>query len=303
MQVNLGNDNTRQVGFDPAPGLAPAPLAAPALAPAPLGPAPLPDGWEEMIDPGSQKPYYVNHVTKSSTWDRPLPVFTPPSLPPPGVAAADVPAGPAWEEQLPDKSWKPLPANVSADLEKTFSSGDPACIYPFPCGAADDISLKRMELRRCLLPEADILYECCVLKGAVAAPSHDYDEADNAAIIAARKAGQKTIKLPDKPWGSFEIRYGEKAISPQYTHPIPSGAAQVNLRDNKIREVKAKSKSAGTPATYERRAIRRDPNAPPKFFYLDDKEEHKPYSDVSCAPSRFVPWPFRAMPMTTPAFC
>ena len=192
--------------------------------------------------------------------------------------------GPAWEEQLPDKSWKTLPHSICNELEGAYKQGYPACHYPFPIGAADDISLTRMQLRRCTVAESDLLYYCCVLKGAAAAPPHDYDEADNAAIIAARKSGQKILRLPDKNGFSFEIRYGCKAVSPLYTHPISSGAAQVNLKDNKIREVKPKSRS-GAPVKWERRAIRRDPRASPQFFYLDEHRHHRPYSDVSITPT------------------
>ena len=100
------------------------------------------------------------------------------------------------------------------------------------------------------------------------------------AIVAARKSGQKILRLRDKPWGKFEIGYGSQATSPRFRYPLKSGAAQVNLDDDNIREVKFRSKS-GAPIKWERRPICRDPQAPPKFFYVDDEGLHHPYSQVS----------------------
>ena len=33
---------------------------------------PLPNGWEEKIDPQSGRPYYVNHFSKTTQWERPI---------------------------------------------------------------------------------------------------------------------------------------------------------------------------------------------------------------------------------------
>ena len=38
----------------------------------------LPPHWEERIDPASGKPFYLNHATKVTTWDRPQAQVTPP---------------------------------------------------------------------------------------------------------------------------------------------------------------------------------------------------------------------------------
>jgi len=35
------------------------------------GPAPIPSSWQEAIDPGSGKTYYINHETKATSWERP----------------------------------------------------------------------------------------------------------------------------------------------------------------------------------------------------------------------------------------
>jgi len=49
-------------------------------APAPA--AELPPGWEEMKDPSSGRTFYVNHNTKSTTWDRPVAEPAKPAAPP-----------------------------------------------------------------------------------------------------------------------------------------------------------------------------------------------------------------------------
>merc|ERR1712048_1444472 len=41
-----------------------------ALAPPPAVP-PLPEGWEELTDPNTGRTYYVDHVTKKTSWERP----------------------------------------------------------------------------------------------------------------------------------------------------------------------------------------------------------------------------------------
>jgi hypothetical protein len=52
-------------------------------------PPPLPPGWEAKYDPTTKRVFYVDHNTKSTTWDRPAP---PPSWRP-EPAAAPAPAG------------------------------------------------------------------------------------------------------------------------------------------------------------------------------------------------------------------
>jgi hypothetical protein len=56
-----------------------------------------------------------------------------------------------------------------------------------------------------------------------------YDAEDNAKIAAALKAGQPTIKLV-KPYGNFEIRFGENAVSDEWKEPPSSGIIQVRTQ-------------------------------------------------------------------------
>jgi len=49
---------------------------------APPQAAELPPGWEEMKDPSSGRTFYVNHNTKSTTWDRPVAEPPKPAAPP-----------------------------------------------------------------------------------------------------------------------------------------------------------------------------------------------------------------------------
>ena len=39
---------------------------------APAGLAPLPEGWEQRDDPRTGRIYYVNHVTKETSWTLPV---------------------------------------------------------------------------------------------------------------------------------------------------------------------------------------------------------------------------------------
>ena len=34
----------------------------------------LPPGWEMLIDPQSNRPYYVNHETQQTSWNPPIPL-------------------------------------------------------------------------------------------------------------------------------------------------------------------------------------------------------------------------------------
>jgi hypothetical protein len=55
-----------------------------------------------------------------------------------------------------------------------------------------------------------------------------FDAADNAAITAAHQTGVPALRLPDKPYGSFEVRFGANAVSRRLSQPPPSGMIQVN---------------------------------------------------------------------------
>eukprot|EP00048_Salpingoeca_helianthica_P022598 m.19241 g.19241 ORF g.19241 m.19241 type:complete len:1022 (-) comp7541_c0_seq1:33-3098(-) len=61
----------------PAPAVSPVPTPAPAPAPAPAttpqSASSLPPGWEERRDARTNRTYYINHVTRTTQWDRPLP--------------------------------------------------------------------------------------------------------------------------------------------------------------------------------------------------------------------------------------
>ena len=50
------------------------------------------NNWEEKIDPRTNKPYYINHTTKETTWERP-----------PGFAT-QLPLPPGWEERMDPQS-------------------------------------------------------------------------------------------------------------------------------------------------------------------------------------------------------
>ena len=59
----------------------PSALAGPRVAQAPppaYGAAPLPPGWEEKKTPDG-KPYYVDHNTKTTHWERPQAPAAPPA--------------------------------------------------------------------------------------------------------------------------------------------------------------------------------------------------------------------------------
>jgi len=59
--------------------------------------APLPPGWEEAKDPRSGRIFYVNHITKTTTWDRP--VASPPK--PAGPPSYNQFAVPAAQVEIP----------------------------------------------------------------------------------------------------------------------------------------------------------------------------------------------------------
>ena len=68
---------------------------------------------------------------------------------------------------------------------------------------------------------------------------HDfYDAADNTAIASALARGDRAVRLPPKPFGTFEIRFGAGATSSRMTTPPKSGMLQVNLANQNSREVR-----------------------------------------------------------------
>ena len=68
---------------------------------------------------------------------------------------------------------------------------------------------------------------------------HDfYDTVDNAAIASALARGDRAVRLPPKPFGTFEIRFGASATSSKWTKPPKSGMLQVNLANHNSREVR-----------------------------------------------------------------
>ena len=65
-----------------------------------------------------------------------------------------------------------------------------------------------------------------------------FDAADNAAIAQALANGDAAVRLPPKPFGTFEIRFGAGATSSRMTTPPKSGILQVNLANQNSREVR-----------------------------------------------------------------
>jgi hypothetical protein len=54
-----------------------------------------------------------------------------------------------------------------------------------------------------------------------------FDAADNAAVAAAHQSGVPAVRLADKPYGKFEVRFGANAVSSKMTTPPKSEMAQV----------------------------------------------------------------------------
>ena len=50
--------------------------------------------------------------------------------------------------------------------------------------------------------------------------------------------GDRAVRLPPKPFGTFEIRFGASATSSKWTKPPKSGMLQVNLANHDSREVR-----------------------------------------------------------------
>ena len=65
-----------------------------------------------------------------------------------------------------------------------------------------------------------------------------FDAADNAAIAHALANGDAAVRLPPKPFGTFEIRFGASATTSRLTTPPKSGMLQVNLANQNSREVR-----------------------------------------------------------------
>jgi hypothetical protein len=72
--------------------------------------APLPDGWEAKIDPGSGKVFYVDHNSKTTTWARPM------------APAAERPASAASRPASPEgvDPWGTMGLSV-AEVKKGYS--------------------------------------------------------------------------------------------------------------------------------------------------------------------------------------
>ena len=73
--------------------------------------APLPDGWEAKIDPGSGKVFYVDHNSKTTTWTRPA-----------ALAAAERPASASSRPASPEGAgpWGTMDLSV-AEVKEGFS--------------------------------------------------------------------------------------------------------------------------------------------------------------------------------------
>ena len=56
-----------------------------------------------------------------------------------------------------------------------------------------------------------------------------FDAADNALIAQAEARGEASVRLPPKPYGSFEVRFGANAKSPKWDVPPQSGMIQVRM--------------------------------------------------------------------------
>ena len=86
---------------------------------------PLPENWEERVDPNSGRTYYVNVVTRKSQWDRPVPPAAPVAVQPepvqpqpvqpqaqPQTQPAEEPLPEGWEERRDPNTNRVYYANV-----------------------------------------------------------------------------------------------------------------------------------------------------------------------------------------------
>ena len=98
----------------PAPAPAPVAEAAPAtpVESASSSPLPLPSGWESRVDPTTGRPFYVNLVERTTSWERPT---APAAAPTP----APTPAPPPVTEQTEEASLASLPAGWEARVDPT----------------------------------------------------------------------------------------------------------------------------------------------------------------------------------------
>ncbi|TPP41003.1 WW domain family protein [Leishmania donovani] len=68
------NDKTRQTSWTrPKPAVQAPPPPTPPNAPSPMqsGAVALPPPWEARVDPGTGRTFYINHATKTTSWERP----------------------------------------------------------------------------------------------------------------------------------------------------------------------------------------------------------------------------------------
>ena len=82
-----------------------------------------------------------------------------------------------------------------------------------------------------------------------------YDDADNAAIVAALQAGHRSVQLAPKPYGRFEVRFGANGNTDWGRLPKApeSGMVQVNLGNQNTRIVGLISEGVPPPAQKWRR--------------------------------------------------
>lgn len=127
------NHATRETSWDP-------PMGTPAGA-SPSAPNPssrqtvatgmprdeLPANWEMRMDPRSNRPYYVNHVTRETTWTRPRPPAAAPPAPPqpqPQPAQMD-----PWEARVDQRSGRTFFVNHET-RETTWTKPERAPTLP-----------------------------------------------------------------------------------------------------------------------------------------------------------------------------
>lgn len=98
-------------------------------APTPATVGGLPEGWMELQDPSSGRPYYYNQTSQETTWDRPTPVQIP-------VPAAAPSAVPAAQPQMPEPTNTPSSAKKRTVASKygdgfVSSASDPKLAFQY----------------------------------------------------------------------------------------------------------------------------------------------------------------------------